>query len=81
MFDDIEKTEWIEGDTPPVHPGIYEWEKIEQFFDGQTVCVWTGSRWEISWSNGFISGRVIMQECPTRWRGRSDPPVDVLLEC
>jgi|HubBroStandDraft_2_1064218.scaffolds.fasta_scaffold1487064_2 hypothetical protein len=79
MFEYLDKTDWIDGDITPVHPGIYEWENADQLFNGNVVCAWNGKHWECTWSNGFQTGRLINSECPTRWRGRTDPPVDVLL--
>lgn len=79
MLEEFEKTEWIDGDTNPVHIGPYEWEHPERFFQGDISAHWTGERWEVVWRNRFMSGRVYMSDCPSRWRGRVDPPVDVLL--
>ena len=78
--DQFEKTEWIEGSVTPVHQGVYEWENPEHYFEGETHIEWKGTHWRVVWRTPFCSGSTIMTEAPCRWRGRTTPPVDVLLE-
>jgi hypothetical protein len=79
-MDELEKTDWYDGDQAPEHDGIYEWENPSELFEGPVVPEWRTRHWIVTWKTSLASGQVICTEAPCRWRGLANPPVENLLE-